>query len=389
MRAEIVSVGTELLLGMIADTNAQHLSQQLADIGVDVYWISQVGDNLDRVAEVFERALNRSDAVIVTGGLGPTEDDLTREAIAKMLGETMTVDSELEKELRENFARRNRPMPERNIKQATLIPSASALPNPIGTAPGWWVECDGRVIACMPGVPAEMRLMWDQQVRSRLRARAGTSTLRTTTLRVLGIGEGQVEEQLGALVRLTNPTVATYAKIDGVQVRVSAKAADEATARSLIAPVAEQVREILGPNIFGGDEETLGALVADQLLRCGWGLASVELGTAGALAAEINDDGALQPYFRGGFLLAPDGSPFELDGLGAVEMAMTARLKTGAEAAVAVVLRGSGPLADYAVSADEMTGTGTTNFNRGLPDLRRRASIEALALLLRVLREAE
>src|SRR2546423_1557450 len=127
MRGEIVSVGTELLLGMIADTNAQHLCQELATIGIDVFWISQVGDNLDRVKEIFQRGLDRSDAIIVTGGLGPTEDDLTREGIAAALGEGLTVDPELERQLRENFARRRRPMPERHIKQATLIPSAPSL----------------------------------------------------------------------------------------------------------------------------------------------------------------------------------------------------------------------------------------------------------------------
>src|SRR5829696_9939340 len=146
MRGEIISVGTEMLLGMIADTNAQYLAQQLAEIGVDVFWISQIGDNLGRVVEVFSRGLSRSDVIVVTGGLGPTEDDLTREAISATLGEKMEIDPELEQWLRDLFARRNRPMPERNLKQATLISSAKAIPNPIGTAPGWHVESNGKLI---------------------------------------------------------------------------------------------------------------------------------------------------------------------------------------------------------------------------------------------------
>src|SRR2546428_3359450 len=175
-----------MLLGMNADTNAQFLSQQLAELGIDVYWISQVGDNLGRVVEIFHRALDRSDVVVVTGGLGPTEDDLTREAIAATLAETMQIDPDLERDLREGFARRGRPMPERNLKQATLIPSARALSNPIGTAPGWWVEHKGKILTAMPGVPAEMYLMWDSHVKPALRQRAGAAVLVTTNLRVLG-----------------------------------------------------------------------------------------------------------------------------------------------------------------------------------------------------------
>lgn len=391
MKAEIVSVGTELLLGMINDTNAQFLCQQLADIGIDVFWISQVGDNLDRVVEVLDRASTRSDAVLITGGLGPTEDDLTREAIARMMGQEMRVDPELERQLRELFARRNRPMPERNIKQATLIPSATALSNPIGTAPGWWVERNGHVLACMPGVPAEMRLMWESHVRPRLKELAGAGVLVTSTIRILGVGEGGVEEQLGELIHQTNPTVATYAKPDGVQVRISAKAVDEEAARVLLGPTINQVREIFGANVFGGDDQTLGAMVAEQLLRWQWTITSAERNTVGALGAEITADPALAPLFRGGFLLGPDGSPLGtgglLDGMTATEVAMSARLQTDAQVGVAVLVNEEAMTADLAVSAADLTGTGLTSWNRSLPDLRRRASIEALALLLRVLRE--
>src|SRR6266702_2829194 len=168
MRAEILSCGTELLLGHITDTNATYLAQSLATLGIDLYFVSQVGDNQGRIVETLQRAWERSDLIIVTGGLGPTEDDLARESISALLGETMQVDPRLEAELRTMFAARNARMPERNIKQATLIPSAQALPNPIGTAPGWWVEKDGHVIVAMPGVPVEMRKMWEEQAVPRL-----------------------------------------------------------------------------------------------------------------------------------------------------------------------------------------------------------------------------
>jgi nicotinamide-nucleotide amidase len=156
MRAEIISCGTELLLGHITDTNATYLAQSLASLGIDLYFVSQVGDNQRRIVETLRRAWERSDLVIITGGLGPTEDDLARESISAMLGETMLVDPVLEAELRGMFATRNSVMPERNIKQATLIPSARAIANPLGTAPGWWVEKDGHIIVAMPGVPREI-----------------------------------------------------------------------------------------------------------------------------------------------------------------------------------------------------------------------------------------
>ncbi|MDR9459916.1 MAG: competence/damage-inducible protein A, partial [Dehalococcoidia bacterium] len=144
MKAEIVSIGTELLLGEITDTNASYLASQLPLLGIDLLWVTQVGDNLERLRECLEQAWGRSDIVLTTGGLGPTEDDITREAIAAMLGEKLSMDAELERRLRDLFSRLGFPMPESNIKQAALIPSAKAIPNTSGTAPGWWVETDGK-----------------------------------------------------------------------------------------------------------------------------------------------------------------------------------------------------------------------------------------------------
>src|SRR5438552_4646139 len=198
MHAEIVSIGTELLLGTITDTNASYLAQRLAPLGIDCYYVSQVGDNLDRLVDTLDRAHKRSDLIITTGGLGPTQDDLTREAIAALLGQTMTVVPELERDLRAFFERRGVQMPERNLKQATLIPSAQALRNPVGTAPGWWVttdDADGtRIIVSMPGVPFEMKRMWEQEVEPRLRSlRSGShSVILSSTLKTLGLVESAV-----------------------------------------------------------------------------------------------------------------------------------------------------------------------------------------------------
>src|SRR5262249_13080026 len=166
-----MSVGTELLLGQIVDTNAAWLAEYLSGLGVDLYWQATVGDNLARLTDELRRGGERADLIVMTGGVGPTEGDLTREAIAALLGAEMVVQDDLAAHLRAWLGRRGQLMPGRNIKQATLIPSAQALPNPIGTAPGWWVERDGRIIVAMPGVPVEMRKMWGEQAVPRLQGR--------------------------------------------------------------------------------------------------------------------------------------------------------------------------------------------------------------------------
>src|SRR5579884_3464415 len=267
MNAEILSIGTELLLGEILDGNAAYLASELADIGVNVYWISQVGDNPERLREVFRRALDRSQLVLSTGGLGPTDDDQTREAIAAVLREEPRVDPELEQELRRRFQRMGREMPERNLKQAWLIPSAESLPNPLGTAPGWWVtRPDERYVACMPGVPAEMRSMWSEQVRPLVEHLTNASFV-AVTLKTFGPGESAIEERLGRLVEAANPSVATYAKRDGVYVRVAASGSSRDEARRRLNPVLEQVRERLGADVFGSEDDSLGSVVGSLLAR--------------------------------------------------------------------------------------------------------------------------
>ncbi len=299
MRAEILSCGTELLLGHITDTNATYLAQSLATLGIDLYFVSQVGDNQGRIVETLQRAWERSDLIIVTGGLGPTEDDLARESISALLGETMQVDPRLEAELRTMFAARNARMPERNIKQATLIPSAQALPNPIGTAPGWWVEKDGHVIVAMPGVPREMYRMWEQQAIPRLSAYTG-GLIFTRVLRVSGLGESAVEERLDAVLHSNNPTIATYAKYDAVDVRITAKAATRGEAERQVGEMEAQVRQLLGHHIFGVDKETLQGVIGEHLKARKQTLAVMESLTGGQLSSMITDVPSSSTYFVGG-----------------------------------------------------------------------------------------
>ena len=298
MRAEIISCGTELLLGHITDTNATYLAQSLASLGIDLYFVSEVGDNQSRIVETLRRAWERSDLVVITGGLGPTEDDLARESISELLGETMQVDPELEAELRTMFAIRNSVMPERNIKQATLIPSARVIRNPRGTAPGWWVEKNGHIIVAMPGVPREMYHMWENEVIPRLATFTG-GLIFTRILRVWGLGESAVEERLGSVVHSSNPTAATYAKSDGIDVRITAKAETREQAEQQVAEMETQTRQILGHYIFGVDRDTLQSVIGKQLSTRNQWLAVMDSITGGLLSSTITDNPSSSQHFKG------------------------------------------------------------------------------------------
>ena len=302
MKAEIVSVGTEILLGEILDTNAHYLAVRLPPMGIDLYYVSGVGDNLQRLAETIGRAHKRSDLVLITGGLGPTEDDLTREAIALSLDEEMYVDRDTEERLRSFFAARGFSFPERNVKQAMLIPSARAIPNPRGTAPGWWVERDGRIIVAMPGPPSEMERMWEQEVAPELERRHPGAVLITRTLKTLGMGEGHVDEAVSPLLKSENPSIGVYARADGVHLRIAAKAATRDEALRLIEPVEAEVRRLLGAAVWGADGDLLEGVIGGLLRERGLTLATMESCTGGLLANTITNVPGSSAYFRGGLV---------------------------------------------------------------------------------------
>ncbi|CAA9232010.1 MAG: ADP-ribose pyrophosphatase of COG1058 family / Nicotinamide-nucleotide amidase [uncultured Chloroflexi bacterium] len=340
MRAEIVSVGTELLLGHITDTNASWLAQQLSQLGIDCYYVSQLGDNLGRLTEHLRRAWERSELIVMTGGVGPTEDDLTREAISALLGEEMVVQPDLEIDLRAFFARRGVAMPESNVKQATLIKSASVLKNPVGTAPGWWVERDGRIIVAMPGVPGEMFRMWREEAVPKLQQRQGGTVILTRIFKVIGVGESAVEELIRPLLASTNPTIATYAKADGVHVRTSAKAADAEGANRLLNEIDPRVREALGRAIYGLDEESLAGVAAALLERAGLTVATAEEFTGGLVASDLHEAGGAR--YRGGIVSGDAPAEITLDqevGPGAeraAELAQRAAREFGADLGLAL-----------------------------------------------------
>ncbi len=302
MKAEIVSVGTELLLGEITDTNAPYLASQLPMLGVDLYWISQVGDNQARLVEVLRRAWQRSDLILVTGGLGPTEDDLTREAIAEMLGEKLEIEPALEREIEGFFARRGIKMSPSNIKQAALIPSADAIYNNRGTAPGWWVERDRRILVAMPGPPGEMQHMWQQEVLPRLRQSFTEAIILSKTFKLFGLSEAVVDESVSSLLCSANPTLAVYAKADGIHLRLTAKAQSQKQAEEMIAHGEAGVRSIVGEYIWGTDNDTLEAVVGHMLSEKRLSLAVMESFTGGLLATTITDTSGASTYFKGGLV---------------------------------------------------------------------------------------
>ena len=302
MKAEIISIGTELLLGEITDTNAAYLAGQLPLLGVDLLRVTQVGDNQGRIVEVLQQAWARSDLIIMTGGLGPTQDDLTRESVAELLGEQMQIAPDLEQWLRDMFAKIGYEMPENNLKQAMLIPSARSIPNSRGTAPGWWVTRDNRILLAMPGPPGEMRQMWEAQIRDKLRHSLDTAIIASRTLKILGMGEANVDQAISHLLSSPNPSLAIYAKRTGIELRLTAKAATEQQARSMIAPLEEEIRTIIGDQIWGIDNETLEEVAGDLLLNKGLTLAVMESCTGGLLASLITDVPGSSEYFKGGIV---------------------------------------------------------------------------------------
>jgi nicotinamide-nucleotide amidase len=290
MRAQIISIGSELILGHLTDTNATFLAQQLAGLGIELTLVTQVGDDLARLAATVEHSISDSDVVVCTGGIGPTADDLTREAIAQVVHEQPEVDPQLLDTIRAFFRARGLEMPERNAKQAWLIPSAEALPNPVGTAPGWFVKHDGHVIAAMPGVPREMFRMWREQVVPRLLVRQPGQAVKTTTIRTIGIGESAAEQVLRDLVEREMPVVATYAKDDGVHIRVTATAEHDGIAERVRDQTVAEVISRLAAHVYGLDDMTLPRSLAADLANAGASMSIADSGGGGRFASMLASD---------------------------------------------------------------------------------------------------
>jgi nicotinamide-nucleotide amidase len=305
VRCEIIGVGTELLLGQIVNTNAAWIGQRLADVGWDCLRHTAVGDNEQRIAETIREALDRADAVIVTGGLGPTQDDVTREAVAAVAGVSLIRQPELEQWLRERFARMGvQRMAEMNLRQADVPEGARVIDNPRGTAPGLIVEVDGKPTYAVPGVPREMEGMLERVVLPDLAARAGEGrAIVSRTLRTVGVGESRLAERLTPLWEEAGSgevTLAYLASPGEVRVRLTAVGATRSEALAEITPVEARVREELGDIVYGADDETLEAVVGRLLRERGLSLATAESLTGGLLGGRVTGIAGASDYYLGG-----------------------------------------------------------------------------------------
>src|SRR5438309_6153854 len=300
--AELVSIGSELLLGQSVDTNSAWMAQRLTALGVNLYFKSVVGDNPDRMKEVIARALERADIVITSGGLGPTQDDLTREVVADVTGRKLVQNAEMLEQVEEHFRRRRRTMTPNNIRQSYMPEGAIAVKNPNGTAPCFIVEEPRGVIYSLPGVPVEMKWLFENEVEPYLRRKFNLAeVIHYRVLKIVGIGESAVDDKVGHLIAYSsNPTVGVLALPGQVDVRIAAKAANKDEAMRLIAPLEAEVRELLGNTIFAADEETMEHVVGKLLRAQNKTVATYEDLTCGQLAERLQS--ASMEHFGVGFI---------------------------------------------------------------------------------------
>lgn len=385
MRAHIVSIGSELILGHLTDTNATFLAQELVGLGVELLHVTQVGDDLPRLTATLRAAGREADLVVCTGGVGPTDDDLTREAIAALVGQEPVVDPTLREGIRAYFAGRGLIMPEKNAKQAWLIPAAEALPNPVGTAPGWFVRHDGTMLVAMPGVPREMRRMWREQAVPRIAPSLPPRAIQNAVIKTLGIGESAVAELLADLIERGQPVIATYAKDDGVQVHVTASAETEAEAATLVDADRTDVRDRLRGFVYAEGDTSLAAALASLLRERGETLGIVEVGSGGRFGGLMLGEPGTGDAIAGAFASAGGGTDDAKEraddargcfdsslGLGCVVVVSPAELGLH-EGTVGVAVTG-------ALSVEE-----SFKIRAAFPEVQRRAALHAADVLRRAL----
>lgn len=300
--AEIVAIGSELLLGQIVDTNSAWMAQRLTALGVNLYFTSVVGDNPGRMREVIQRALERADIVITSGGLGPTQDDLTREIVAEVTGRKLVPDPDLLEQVEEHFRRRGRTMTPNNRRQGYMPEGAIPVKNPNGTAPSFIVEDPRGVVFSLPGVPVELKWLFENEVEPYLRKKFSLAeVIHYRVLKIVGVGESAVDDKVGHLIaNSSNPTVGVLALPGQVDVRIAAKAANKDEAMKLIAPLETEVRELLGNAIFAADEETMEHVVGKLLRVQNKTVAVYEDLTCGSLAERLQT--ASLESFGAGFI---------------------------------------------------------------------------------------
>jgi nicotinamide-nucleotide amidase len=365
MQVELLSVGTELLLGQIVDTNAAYLAGKLSELGVNVYHKTTVGDNAERLAAALRICLGRSDVVLATGGLGPTKDDITAAVVAQVMGVRLAEDEATSEKIRSFARQRGIKLLDSLLKQAFVPEGAQVVPNPVGTAPGFVVTRDSKTVIALPGVPIEMKAMAGRTVLPYLAGRAekegGRSVIVSRVIRLAGIGESQAEAELADLIeQQTNPTIAPYAKTYEVHLRVTARAPNRTEAEALIAPVEAEIRRRLGDHVYGADDETLEAIIGGRLRSAGLTLAVAESCTGGLIGHRITNVPGSSDYFLAGLTTYSNESKVKL--IHVSEETLAAHGAVSAETAAAMaegVRRATG--ADIGLSSTGIAGpTGGT-----------------------------
>jgi nicotinamide-nucleotide amidase len=374
VRADVLAIGTELLLGQIVDTNSSWIGEQLAAVGIDTMEHRKVGDNLSRMIGAMREMLDDADAIVVCGGLGPTQDDVTREAIAELLGVELERREELVEHIASLFGTRGRDMPANNLRQADVPKGAAPIPNPIGTAPGVRAELDGKVVYAVPGVPYEMQLMVREHVLPDLLARSGeAASIVSRSLKTWGASESGLAEMIADRVETQkNPTIAFLARgIEGIVVRVTAKAPSEPEARALIEPEETALRAILGDLVFAVDDETMEHAVLSRLERRGWTLGVAESLTGGLIGARIAGVPGASRTFQGSIASYATDVKRSVLGVTADKVVSRESAEQMAEGAQRVLGADVGIAATGVAGPDEQEGqpVGTVWFALALPGL--------------------
>lgn len=335
MKAETISIGTELLLGQITDTNAVWIAEKLSEVGVDLYFRTTVGDNVGRIVDAIQHALTRADVIITTGGLGPTVDDMTREAVAKATERDLVLDENLLAQIRRLFEKWERTMSDNNVRQAYIPRGATPIENPVGTAPVFIVEHAGKYVISLPGVPREMKHLMETRILPWLRDKTGGEwIILSKTLRTCAIGESQVDSLIADLEESRNPTVGLLAHPGQTDVRVTAKAHVRAEAEALIKEMEAKVRERLGDWIYGEGSETVEEVVARLLAARNWRIAIAETNTAGKIAERLRSRPEGTRIIKSAMLL---DSVTEISEQNATTIAEQFRNVTAADIALAVL----------------------------------------------------
>ncbi len=316
MNAEILAVGTELLLGQILNTNAQFISQEFSGLGINVFFQTVVGDNENRLKECIKTALDRSDIVILTGGLGPTKDDLTKETVSKVMEIPLELNKEIENKIRKYFEPIGNSMPQNNLKQAYLPKGCVILDNNKGTAPGCIVEKNGKIAILLPGPPNELEPMFKEHVYPYIRSK-NSNVIYSKVLRVFGIGESALEQKLSKIIdNQNNPTIAPYAKQGEVILRLTSKSENEEEAKDIIKPVEMMIRTLLGDMVYGeGDDNSLEQTVSELLIKKKIKIATAESCTGGLLAEKLTRTPGISTCYDRGVITYSNESKTELLGV--------------------------------------------------------------------------